>query len=327
MMLSADTRDKQNSEDFTDPCAKQGYIVYRNALSPDQVNLGLSAINTSTDTVNYSRIHQYIEQAMIPFLKTQLGWNPRYVKYRISNNNNSTDASMFHRDVICYDPRKLTYPIFTFLSYMDPTVMQVFPHSHDKHTMNTLQALKARYYEREQIALKPGDLLLFRSTLLHRGIFTQSDSPNRRLLQIFDVYPTEELYNMYAPRVLQIKTVPSPFYSKFMIKISKVKLGIEVLDLFSSLNAASGYGYGSRPLSKTGMEKLGFTYTSVTHKSLPEDAEPNSWHPNNLYVVCQPAVFAPEESAAKLHFIQYSQGVLFYAIQIVFIIVIIFMLL
>jgi len=306
--------------------AHDEYNAFANPVY-DEFFRDLSGINTTNDTVNYTRIRQYIDEAMLPFLKTQLGWNPYYVKFRISNNNNSTDASMFHRDVICYDSQKRTYPIFTFLSYLDPTVMQVFPYSHDKHTMNTYQALKARYYQCEQIALKPGDLLLFRSTLLHRGIFTQTDSPNRRLLQIFDVYPTEELYKLYSPRVLQIKTVPSPVFTKFMIKVSKVKLGIELLDLFSSLNAASGYGYDSRPLAKTGMEKLGFSYTSVTHKSLPESYEANTWQPNNLYVMCQPSVFAPEESAAKLHFIQYSQGVLFYAIQIVFLSVIIFMVL
>jgi len=230
---------------------------------------------------------------------------------------------MFHRDIICYDPEKRTYPIFTFISYLDSTVMEVVPNSHNKHTMNTLQALKARYYECEQVILKPGDLLLFRSTLVHRGVFTQSDSPHRRILQIFDLYPTEEMYHTYAPRVLQIKNIPSPAYSKFMIKLSKVKLGIEVLDLFSSLNAASGYGFNSKPMAQTGMEKLGFTYTSATHKALPEDAEQNSWQPNNLHVMCQPVVYAAEEIAKKIHFFQYSQGVLFYVIQLVVIFIII----
>jgi len=309
-----------SEEDYYNPCSKLGYIVFRNALSESQVQMGLDAIDTVNDTVNYTKIKQYIDSAMVPFINAHSGWDAQYVKFRISNNNNSSDAALFHRDVICYDPNKQTYPIFTFLSYLDTTVMELWPGSHNDHTMGTFEAARRRY-QREQVTLHPGDLLLFSATLLHRGIFTNTKSKNRRLLQVFDVYPNESLFRRYSPTVLQVKIERPLKVMNFMIQISKVKLGIELLDYLSSLNAATGYGYNSNPLKRIGMTEQGFTYTSVTHKSLAK-IEPG-WQPNNLYVTLKPVTFAPEDKIVTLQYVQYTQGILYYLLFIVLILVVV----
>jgi len=315
-------RELGSEEDYNDPCSKLGYIVFRNALSQSQLQMALDSFNTTKDTVNYSKIIQFIDTAMIPFINAHSGWDAQYVKFRVSNNNNSSDAALFHRDVICYDPHKQTYPIFTFLAYLDGTVMEVFPNSHNDHTMGTIEAIHRRITQREQVTLKPGDLMLFRATLMHRGIFTNIKASNRRLLQIFDVYPNESLYRRYSPSVLQLKIVRPPSVMKFMIQVSKVKSGIELLDFLSSLNAATGYGYNTNPLKQAGMAQHGFTYTSITHSSL-DKVEPNTWQPNNLYVTCKPVTFAPPNKIGTLQYLQYTRGILYYLLLTVLLFVLV----
>jgi hypothetical protein len=37
---------------------------------------------------------------MLGVIDRELGWKSDYVKFRVSDNNNSADASTFHRDII-----------------------------------------------------------------------------------------------------------------------------------------------------------------------------------------------------------------------------------
>ena len=49
-----------------------------------------------------------------------------YIKYRVSNSNNSSDAGAFHRDIHTYDK---TQPIYTCLAYLDESMLEIIPKS------------------------------------------------------------------------------------------------------------------------------------------------------------------------------------------------------
>ena len=63
--------------------------------------------------------------------------DPKYVKYRFSNNNNSTDASTFHGDVYNHTKSELL-PIYTCLCYFDEAEMELIPASHLKNEDSTV---------------------------------------------------------------------------------------------------------------------------------------------------------------------------------------------
>ena len=101
-----------------------------------------------------------------------------FSKYRFSNNNNSSDASTFHRDLYNHTENDIV-PIFTVLVYFDDTQMELIPGSHIKNNKYTFD-------DRKTIDIKAGNTLVIFANLLHRGKnFTNSG--NRRILQIFEV--------------------------------------------------------------------------------------------------------------------------------------------
>jgi hypothetical protein len=78
---------------------KDGYIILQTALSNEELDFGLSCIKDNK--VDYSITKQFIDTIFFPTIKTRqdIITDPIYVKFRLSNNNNSTDASTFHGDI------------------------------------------------------------------------------------------------------------------------------------------------------------------------------------------------------------------------------------
>jgi hypothetical protein len=198
-----------------------GFVIFKSVLTPEQINKGRSNINDQS--VTYKGMTDFIETDMFGAVNEKMAsleWDMQYAKYRASNNNNSVDASMFHRDVVCLDEWS---PSMTCLTYLDPTVMELIPNSHrSKNKMFDM-------FDAVRLNVEPGDILLFYSTLLHRGIFTQK-LPNRRLIQVFDCFATKELAEQHLANFTHIPGTNN--LSGLMIWGSKQTIIAPVINLF-----------------------------------------------------------------------------------------------
>jgi ectoine hydroxylase-related dioxygenase (phytanoyl-CoA dioxygenase family) len=81
--------------------------------------------------------------------------------------------------------------------------MEVIPGSHTKLFMNFNDSIKS-LGNRKKIYIEQGDILLFYSNLLHRGIFTENLT-HRRLIQVFEIFPSTKSFNKYKNQILHIK--------------------------------------------------------------------------------------------------------------------------
>ena len=208
-----------------------GYLLLKNVLNVNNVYGAFQNGN-----VDYSTILNYINNDMLKTVNNKLNWKCDYIKFRVSDNNNSSDASTFHRDIL---PQKnVIIPSFTVLSYLDKTVMQIIPFSH-KQLFIKNSDLFATYQNKIELTIEPNDMLIFYSTLLHRGIFTQKIK-SRKLIQVFEVFPSTDLLLNYKSK--SIHTMSNESYTKIMQCISKISPIIFFINLIGYSNAASGYG-------------------------------------------------------------------------------------
>jgi hypothetical protein len=311
--------------------ASKGYLVLKQVLTHDQLEDAKGAIYLN-EKVNYSKMIKFINSAMMKRINDELGFDAIYTKFRVSNNNNSTDASTFHRDIICHEPNKKVYPIYTCLSYLDSTVMEVIPGTHLHPVMSYVESV-VKYPSRVRLNLNPGDLLIFYSTLLHRGIFTEKLN-NRRLIQVFEVYPNYEDKEKYADKILHLPAdakdeKTNAIVGNLMIGISKLKPLIEVTNMLGYFNASTGYGYHSKPLDKYNLLNH-FTYASSEAKQKRigqhDEDDNNSWQDINLYAINNgpngPSIHdIPSVHKNDLFHIQYTRQIFMYILLIVICIV------
>lgn len=211
-----------------------GYKHFPNPFSSPTLD-ELDRVFLENKKVDYSKLTNIINSNLIPTLNSLTNWNASWIKYRISNNNNSTDASTFHRDLIPISEKK--NELYTFLIYLDEATMQVVPGSHLKYSMELGESIENYISNVKTIKMSRGDILIFSSTLLHRGIFKEN-VVNRRLLQIFEVCP-----NMCSDSIAHIPaTQNNNNIGKVMSWVSTVPIIIGILNFFSYLNASMGYG-------------------------------------------------------------------------------------
>jgi hypothetical protein len=263
---------------------------------------------------------------MLPTIDKQLGTLMTYTKFRVSNNNNSTDAGTFHRDLITIKPglkekndTTQCVPIFTCLAYLDKTVMEIIPGTHLKPAMNLSESVSQFFSNTLLLEMHPGDLLVFYSTLLHRGIFTEK-LENRRLIQVFETYPSQEAYNVYADKVLHIpaeENKVNTMVANSMVKLSRSKLGTNFANALGYLNASTGYGHSS---SASGggddedKDKL-FTYISSEAKQKRIIVDPNvdAWQDINVYIITKDDVKDIDPLDKKsLYHKQYTRQIIIY---------------
>lgn len=171
---------------------ENGYIVLP-AISTHEQEYILSSLNEKRG-VNYEKVKHFIDTMFLPKLPFQ---DPVYMKCRFSNNNNSTDAAVFHSDVYNYTSEK-EIPLYTALCYLDKAKMELIPNSHVKPNASPLEELKKAII----IELNPGDILVFNARLVHRGV--NFSNGNRRLLQVFDIFPTKELYHQHVRKYITV---------------------------------------------------------------------------------------------------------------------------
>ena len=194
---------------------ENGYIILP-PISNDERDFALSSFG---EKVDYDKVKTFIDTIFLPKLPFQ---DPVYIKSRFSNNNNSTDAAVFHSDVYNFTPEK-EIPLYTALCYFDKAQMELIPNSHLKPNAPLIEEWKKAVV----IDLNPGDILVFNARLVHRGV--NYSTGNRRLLQVFEVFPTRKLYEEHAHKLLTVDT-SSKKKNTLLYHIAKVHWLVNILN-------------------------------------------------------------------------------------------------
>ena len=189
---------------------KNGYMLISNILSDDELNYGLSSIKDS-NKVDYLIMKKFIDNIFLEKIKLNCKTikEPHYVKFRFSNNNNSNDASTFHGDIYNHSNTELLH-IYTCLCYFDDAQLEIIPGSHKYN--NSGWSIDS-YNNKKIINVMKGNILIFHANIHHRGI-NYNKSGNRRLLQVFEVFPNKEIYNKHSSKLIIVKSYDNIFIKK-----------------------------------------------------------------------------------------------------------------
>ena len=217
---------------------EKGYYVFRNMISKTELNIAKKYFYGNQ--VNYNKLFdKFIKPIMLKKTGKEIDKNLVNIKYRASNNNNSSDAGAFHRDLHIKSGEKRV-SCHTLLTYIDGGVMQLIPTSNRNQNIDLLDI--NQYFDlREEIEMYPGDVLMFEMATIHRGIFYKKQE-SRRLIQLFDTVFEEDL-DYFLKSVLHIPcgNKCDKNASDTFIKIHKTKLFSNVLNTLGYYNAALGY--------------------------------------------------------------------------------------
>lgn len=261
---------------------EKGYALMRDILSPDETDYALSAY--VGDTVDYPKMKKFIDTMFLPAVARKLPFmtDPRYVKFRFSDNNNSTDAAVVHRDVYNFTGDK-TVEMYTVLCYLDDSEMELHEYSHGAHNLGLVECFKAR----KRIQLGKGDVLVFYSTLLHRGVkFGQTK--HRRLLQVFDVFPTAEAYEKYFPLFCIVKMQTSPKFDWLPILIAQYENFIDAYNVVHYVVTYYSIQYKLTMTDVTPMQKSGRILSYEPSKAMPFADAGRAL--TNINIICDPEV-------------------------------------
>jgi hypothetical protein len=258
---------------------KDGYVILKDVLNDQDVDKALHCAD-ETGKINYGKMkQQFIDGCFFRAIKQAEPRfsNPIYAKFRYSNNNNSTDASTFHGDIYNHSDEPIL-PIYTCLCYFDDAEMELIPGSHLKNEVSTLDSFNKKIVNK----LNRGDVLVFHSNIHHRGI-NFSKTENRRLLQVFDVFPDKKTYDSHFDKLIVVKTDGSA--GETIKMLSKNETAINIVNFFHYLLVHNDMQYKIALSDLSPAEKKGkyISYEPGKRKSLHEltDAEEN-----NVNIVC-----------------------------------------
>jgi len=291
-----------------------GFLLIKNGLNENELYEMEKSINN--ELIDYILLKSFIDNIFTKKINEKLNWNIEYTKFRLSNNNNSDAASM-HRDIICYDNNKNIYPIFTCLTYLQNTIFEIIPKSHHNPTYNIYETFEL-YNNIKQIKIQRGDIVIFNARLLHRGIFTEK-LKNRYLLQVFEVYPNIELYNLYSKKIIHIKGEEK--YKNFMMNISKIHLIINLINYFSFINSATGYGYNENIMKKLNINKQ-FTYISSDGFTDILKIIPNKLQKINKYILNKNVIYLNRKYGQIFRYYSFNKQFIKYCF-VIFVLIII----
>ena len=258
-----------------------GYIVLRNVVDVNRIHYAQNQINSK---VNYYKLKKYLDNDMINNVNRKLGLHLDYTKYRVSNNNNSTDAASFHRDLQSYT-NKLPR-VFTVLSYLDISHMELVPYTHKNITI-PVTSMKNMLDNRITIKMNPGDILIFYATLVHRGIFYNSNNKNRRLIQLFDCVDINDK-DKYREEILHIpcRNNCSSLVNYINLTLNKSYIISEILNYISTIITFRGYGYSYYGLKYiTNDKKIKYLSTEANKNRLYNGKNKDKFLKINLYVM------------------------------------------
>lgn len=205
---------------------EDGYLFLPNLFSPNELQFGLSSVHENQ--IHYPTMKKFIDHVMFPKIIDKSGviTDTLYVKFRYSNNNNALDASTFHGDVYNHTNSKLM-PLYTCLCYFDDAQLEVIPGS---HKYNNKGSSTESYRKKKVLSMKQGDMLIFHANLHHRGIGYYK-TENRRVLQVFEVFPDKQTYDEHISKTVIVKSSESSTMSKivapFLYKVSNSPLLID----------------------------------------------------------------------------------------------------
>lgn len=276
--------------------------------------------------VNYTLMSSFINGVFMKRVDSSMGWNSRYTKYRVSNNNNSSDASVFHRDVFRISDNNPQFKnMYTCLTYLDDATMQLVPKSHINDNMSLLDSIED-LSNIVTVEMKPGDVLIFNSTMLHRGVFDKVGlSDNRRLIQVFDTHPTQEQYNTYSDRVIHVKSTGiKSAAGQVTSYLGHVPVVSDLISYISYLNASTGYGRGDaldEILKSNGLEKYTFLSSEGMQKRMDPTLLRDGWGESNLYVHNGIPSDMSDEVATSVLFQCYTKWISIYTVIMLIILV------
>ena len=156
---------------------ERGYIIFNKEIPQERVEYGRQQIN---DKVNYYRLKGFIDNDLMKRANLRLNSNLDYLKYRVSNNNNSSDAGIFHRDIHSYAG---VPEIYTCLTYLDESIMEIIVGSHKKISIPLMEAI-TYLKKRKKIKMKPDDIIV----ASYVGRPQTQDEYNRNLFMLAEYY-------------------------------------------------------------------------------------------------------------------------------------------
>ena len=197
-----------------------GYVILKNRINQYEVN-------EIDNKINYSDLKHFIDNDFLSQIKKALPEfsDPQYVKFRYSNNNNYMDVSMI--------------PMYTALCYFDKAELELIPGSHIKNNLSLIDL----YKNKKVIHLEKGDIVVFHSNLYHKGAnFTRGK--DRRVLQVFTIYPTKEIYKEYNQHFKVVNTSDNKITkTNFMYYFSQNETYLNILNFFMLIVVYLGIHY------------------------------------------------------------------------------------
>jgi len=239
--------------------------------------------------VNYPRVKYFIDNPFFKHIKQHCNTfsNPHYVKFRLSDNNNSTDASIFHSDIYNHTPDE-TIPIFTCLAYFDNTQMELIPGSHKDKTDWSVNT----YNRRILLDVNRGDILIFNANIHHRGV-NYGKTKHRRLLQVFEVFPNNVIYDEYAPKLYTVETstnyIVKQVYNPLMYQLSKCGMLLEIITFFHYMFMYNGLNHKVGMIDIEDRYKKGNCITYEPGRRV-QMKDLNTYEELNVNIVCEPAI-------------------------------------
>jgi hypothetical protein len=276
---------------------RDGYVLIPRETAPAVtdgfVATGRSAMPDADSLVSYSVLAEFIAERMVPRINGALGIDYTHAKYRFSDNTNVSDAGAFHRDIIVLDEWR---PLITALTYLDDAVMEVIPGSHRRLRMSLYEALVAK---KARLRLRPGDVLVFYASLLHRGAFENTSvSDRRRLLQLFDGGTSPAMHAKHNARVMHVPGRPQ--YTSALARICRTRVGLALGGLVGYANAAAGYGPASTSFRRRIMDtfQVDVLASEGTQRRMTAAESAAGVGAQNVYVIVNPGasrVMEPED--------------------------------
>ena len=195
---------------FQDPEIKDKYTqeegikIFRGKLSQETIDKFQSTI-LNQKQMDYKKMNQYVDEMMKQYFPGHL-WE----KYRMSiKNSNRHDASRFHRDVISDNYNVTQNRVFTIITYLEEARFSYIPKSNGKYDNDIKKSVT--------IDVKPGDVIRFDSTLIHRGEYVKKKP--RTCIQIFNVFKSEDEYYKVKNSIGNSVLSDNPF-EKLVYKVS-----------------------------------------------------------------------------------------------------------
>ena len=216
----------------------KGYFIFRNLIPKE--NLEIAKKYFYDNKVNYNKLLDlFIKPHMLKRVGVEIDKQLVNIKYRASNNNNSSDAGSFHRDLHIKSNEKRVSN-FTVLTYLDGGIMQLIPRSNRNQAIDILD-IGEYYNSHVELRLNPGDVLIFEMATIHRGVFYKKQR-SRRLIQLFDTVFEENL-SYFLKTTLHIPCGGdcSEKTSNLFISMNKNKQYSQILNSLGYFNAALGY--------------------------------------------------------------------------------------